>query len=113
MTTTPPTVNAATRLAAGIAGAPGMEDPYERLKELTRGRRVDGPAMREFVAGLGLPDDVAVLMIHLINPWGTAWMRRVNEDNIDLNRNYPFEWGNWGGSLANSSAFYISVSRGV
>ena len=35
-----------------------------------------------------LPDDVAVLMIHLINPWGTAWMRRVNEDNIDLNRNY-------------------------
>jgi hypothetical protein len=35
-----------------------------------------------------LPDDVAVLMIHLINPWGTAWMRRVNEDNIDINRNY-------------------------
>ncbi|GAB7528287.1 hypothetical protein PS3A_06950 [Pseudomonas sp. 3A(2025)] len=35
-----------------------------------------------------LPADVAVLMIHLINPWGTAWMRRVNEDNIDLNRNY-------------------------
>jgi hypothetical protein len=35
-----------------------------------------------------LPDDVAILMIHLINPWGTAWMRRVNEDNIDLNRNY-------------------------
>lgn len=34
-----------------------------------------------------LPADVAVLMIHLINPWGTAWMRRVNEDNIDLNRN--------------------------
>lgn len=35
-----------------------------------------------------LPTDVAVLMIHLINPWGTAWIRRVNEDNIDLNRNY-------------------------
>jgi adenylosuccinate lyase len=42
--------------AAGIAGAPGMEEPYERLKELTRGRRIDGEAMREFVAGLGLPD---------------------------------------------------------
>src|SRR5690625_1258592 len=26
--------------AAGIAGAQGMADPYERLKELTRGRRV-------------------------------------------------------------------------
>jgi adenylosuccinate lyase len=42
--------------AAGIAGTPGMEEPYERLKELTRGRRVDGAAMRDFVAGLGLPD---------------------------------------------------------
>lgn len=27
-------------------------------------------------------------MIHLINPWGTAWSRRVNEDNVDLNRNF-------------------------
>lgn len=35
-----------------------------------------------------LPADVAIVMIHLINPWGTAWLRRVNEDNIDLNRNH-------------------------
>ena len=33
-------------------------------------------------------DDVGILMVHLINPWGTSWQRRVNEDNIDLNRNY-------------------------
>jgi adenylosuccinate lyase len=33
----------------------GLEQPYERLKELTRGRRVDAAAMREFVTGLGLP----------------------------------------------------------
>ena len=45
--------------AASVAGVPGMENPYERLKELTRGHRVDGAAMREFIAGLGLPDDVA------------------------------------------------------
>ncbi|MGM0385460.1 MAG: adenylosuccinate lyase [Actinomycetota bacterium] len=51
--------------AAGIAGEPGMEDPYERLKELTRGHRVDGPAMREFVAGLGLPNDVAARLLAL------------------------------------------------
>lgn len=31
---------------------------------------------------------VGLLMVHLINPWGTSWKRRVNEDNIDLNRNY-------------------------
>lgn len=42
--------------AAGIAGTPGMDEPYERVKELTRGRRVDGETMRQFVAGLGLPD---------------------------------------------------------
>ena len=35
-----------------------------------------------------LPADVCVIMVHLINPWGTAWLRRVNEDNVDLNRNY-------------------------
>jgi hypothetical protein len=35
-----------------------------------------------------LPADVCVVMVHLINPWGTAWLRRVNEDNVDLNRNY-------------------------
>ncbi|MDH6234953.1 octopine/nopaline transport system ATP-binding protein [Mesorhizobium soli] len=35
-----------------------------------------------------LPEDTAVLAIHLINPWGTAWSRRVNEDNVDLNRNF-------------------------
>lgn len=42
----------------------------------------------ESLAGRTLPEGVAILMIHLINPWGTAWMRRVNEDNLDQNRNY-------------------------
>ncbi|MDR1634372.1 MAG: adenylosuccinate lyase [Bifidobacteriaceae bacterium] len=43
--------------AAAIAGVPGMDDPYERLKELTRGRRVSLDEIREFIAGLGLPQD--------------------------------------------------------
>jgi adenylosuccinate lyase len=45
--------------ALGAQGVPGMENPYERLKELTRGRRISGADLREFVAVLGLPDDVA------------------------------------------------------
>lgn len=45
--------------AAGIAGVPGMEDPYEKLRDLTRGRRVGADEVRDFVAGLGLPADVA------------------------------------------------------
>ena len=51
--------------AAGIAGATGMEDPYERLKELTRGRKVDGPAMQTFISSLGLPDDVEARLLEL------------------------------------------------
>jgi adenylosuccinate lyase len=34
----------------------GLPDPYEQLKALTRGKRVDGEAMRAFVRGLALPE---------------------------------------------------------
>ncbi|KIP75918.1 adenylosuccinate lyase [Vibrio harveyi] len=34
----------------------GIETPYEKLKELTRGKRVDGEAMRNFIDGLELPE---------------------------------------------------------
>jgi adenylosuccinate lyase len=43
----------------------GLENPYERLKELTRGKRVDGPAMTAFVRGLGLPEDVTRRLVEL------------------------------------------------
>ncbi|WP_374446982.1 M14 family metallopeptidase [Stella sp.] len=35
-----------------------------------------------------LPPNTAFLIIHAINPYGFAWLRRVNEDNVDLNRNF-------------------------
>jgi predicted deacylase len=35
-----------------------------------------------------LPDDVGVLVVHAVNPWGMAWGRRQNEHNVDLNRNW-------------------------
>ncbi|GAB3494514.1 adenylosuccinate lyase [Flexivirga lutea] len=44
--------------ALGAQGVPGMEQPYERLKELTRGRRISEADLREFVRGLGLPAEV-------------------------------------------------------
>jgi adenylosuccinate lyase len=34
----------------------GIEKPYEKLKELTRGKRVDAQAMREFIDGLDMPE---------------------------------------------------------
>ena len=36
----------------------------------------------------GLPKDTGALLVHAINPYGFAWTRRVNEDNVDLNRNF-------------------------
>jgi adenylosuccinate lyase len=57
-------VQAAMR-AAALAGVPGMDDPYERLKELTRGRRVSLDEIRRFIASLGLPDETTTALLSL------------------------------------------------
>ena len=51
--------------ALGAQGVPGMEQPYERLKELTRGRRITGDDLREFVRGLDLPSDVEARFLEM------------------------------------------------
>jgi adenylosuccinate lyase len=43
----------------------GLPDPYEQLKALTRGRRVDGEAMRAFVRGLALPEGEKARLLKL------------------------------------------------
>lgn len=43
-----------TMRVAALAGATGMENPYERLKELTRGKRLSYTSLREFILNLGL-----------------------------------------------------------
>lgn len=35
-----------------------------------------------------LPAGVALLMVHAVNPYGFAWLRRVTHENVDLNRNW-------------------------
>ncbi|MFU8794415.1 MAG: M14 family metallopeptidase [Dethiobacteria bacterium] len=37
------------------------------------------------------PGDTGLLLVHSINPWGMKNRRRVNENNVDLNRNFIFE----------------------
>ena len=37
---------------------------------------------------LRLPDDCALVLIHAVNPFGFDRVRRVNEDNVDLNRSF-------------------------
>ncbi len=70
--------NAATTLIvnSGTHGAEGFFGSAVQVGWL-RGR-----AMRPLPAGL------QVVLVHAINPFGFAWLRRTNEDNIDLNRNF-------------------------
>lgn len=37
------------------------------------------------------PPNVRMVFVHALNPHGFAWVRRVNEDNVDLNRNF-IDW---------------------
>ncbi len=35
-----------------------------------------------------ISEQCSLMMIHGVNPYGFAWQRRVNENNVDLNRNF-------------------------
>jgi hypothetical protein len=35
-----------------------------------------------------LPEDAALVVVHVLNPYGMSWLRRFNENNVDLNRNF-------------------------
>jgi adenylosuccinate lyase len=43
----------------------GLENPYERLMALTRGQRITAAQMREFILGLGLPEEAQHRLLEL------------------------------------------------
>ncbi|MBL4850326.1 MAG: DUF2817 domain-containing protein [Planctomycetes bacterium] len=45
-----------------------------------------------------IPSDVRVVILHALNPYGFAWVRRVNERNVDLNRNFLRPGERFGGA---------------
>jgi len=47
----------------------GIEKPYEKLKDLTRGKRVNGDSMREFIDNLDLPEQ-AKAELKVLTPGG-------------------------------------------
>lgn len=46
----------------------------------------------------GIPADMRVILLHALNPYGMANLRRVNEHNVDLNRNFLAEGEAYSGS---------------
>jgi adenylosuccinate lyase len=43
----------------------GLPQPYERLKDLTRGQGITEPALRTFIAGLELPEDAKARLMEM------------------------------------------------
>ena len=41
------------------------------------------------------PEDGAIIFVHILNPYGMSWLRRYNESNVDLNRNFRFPKSDW------------------
>ncbi len=44
-----------------------------------------------------LQDDTALVVMHVLNPYGMANLRRFNRNNVDLNRNFHFSDNGWQG----------------
>jgi hypothetical protein len=38
-----------------------------------------------------IPPKTALIFVHILNPFGMAWLRRANENNVDLNRNFVMD----------------------
>ncbi|TWT62080.1 DUF2817 domain-containing protein [Rubinisphaera italica] len=45
-------------------------------------------AILEYLKSNELPTDVRIVLLHALNPWGFAYVRRVDEQNVDGNRNF-------------------------
>lgn len=74
----PENAGAAILIVSGTHGVEGYAGSALQQRWLRAGRPHVG-------------DDVAVVLLHALNPYGFSWVRRVNEDNIDLNRNF-IDW---------------------
>src|SRR5262245_11243921 len=67
-------------LSSGIHGVEGFF-----------GSAVQLGLLEEWIRGTAPPPPVRCVLLHALNPFGFAWRRRVNESNVDLNRNLAAE----------------------
>jgi hypothetical protein len=62
------------------------------------GSAVQLALLEEFNARMGSLPALRCVLLHGLNPYGFAWRRRVNEANVDLNRNMLLEGEQFAGS---------------
>ncbi len=62
------------------------------------GSAIQAALLEDQLGGFQPPEGCALLMIHGLNPYGFAWIRRVDQQNIDLNRNFLLDGEPWEGA---------------
>jgi hypothetical protein len=63
-------------VSSGVHGVEGFFGSAVQLAMLGRAETIDS-----------LPENVRLVLLHAVNPYGFAHRRRWNEDNVDVNRN--------------------------
>jgi hypothetical protein len=81
-------------LSGGLHGVEGFLGSAVQLAVLERWKQESGP-----------PAGVRCVLLHGLNPFGFAWSRRFDADNIDPNRNFLLEGEAYRGSSATFANF--------
>lgn len=97
--------------AQGVGGLPlsidiawfGSEKPRKILLHTSGLHGVEGFAGSAIQVALlnhlpTVPEDSAFVLIHCLNPYGMNFLRRYNESNVDLNRNFLAKSNDYHGS---------------
>lgn len=86
-------------LSSGVHGVEGVF-----------GSAVQLAFLKQYRPNWKMPEDAAYIFIHAINPFGFAWRRRFNEDNVDLNRNFLLPEEKYSGAPPLSGAFRTAMT---
>lgn len=79
----------AEKLLVVSSGVHGVEAPL--------GSAVQLALLEQILEGQLTLGNVSLVLIHVLNPYGAAWLRRFNEENIDLNRNFLLQGHEYAG----------------
>jgi hypothetical protein len=79
----------ADRVLVVSGGLHGAEGPFGSAVQL---------AVMDLFATEPPPAGVRCVFLHALNPWGYAWGRRVDADNVDPNRNFLLDGEEYRGS---------------
>ena len=87
-------------VSSGLHGVEGFFGSAVQLEWLHRFRRGSAP----------VPGGTLVVLLHAVNPFGFAWRRRANEDNVDLNRNFLADGETYAGTPGHYDRVHVLLN---